>query len=172
VLDIDRLDEMLVEARWVSARHAGGLCVTADSDQPDLLQLRIGSEQSQEVKTIHVGQSDIQQRDTGLEFARDGQGILSAVGNLHRVSLQVQQLREQRGRSGVVVYDHHAARSGLRVQLVLHRSAFRACAPRGAPQGTSICVGQKRKEHSQTRAAAVGAGKKIPPAELRDPFAR
>src|SRR5262245_55860974 len=83
VLDIDRLDEMLVEARWVGARHAGGLRVTADSDQPDLLQLRIGSEQSQEVKTIHVGQSDIQKRDTGLEFARDGQGIFSAVGNLH-----------------------------------------------------------------------------------------
>ena len=83
---IDRLDQVVVEAGLLRAQLVARLAVAGDRHQPDPRQPRLVPDAAGQLVAVHQRQPDVEQRDVGGERLQLCQRLRPVVGDLDRVA--------------------------------------------------------------------------------------
>jgi len=91
---VDRLDQMVVEARRARPLPILGLAVTGERHQAHAAQLRRGADGARDVVAIDVRQADVEQHHVRAQRVHALQGIARVIAEVDGVPLESQQHRE------------------------------------------------------------------------------
>ena len=120
VLQPHRFREVTIEASLLGPVKVLRRRVSADRDQRDGPEQRIGAQGPRDFVAIHSGQPDIAQDHLWVDVAGSVEPIEPGIGNLHEVPVQLEGFPETFGCVDVVLDDENAA-NRFRCQVTRQR---------------------------------------------------
>jgi hypothetical protein len=83
--DVDRLDEVVVDARGARAGPIALLAVAGDGDEDEALPVRPAPQPGRHLEAVHPGQADVEQDHAGPEGVDEFEGGRPVVSGMHLV---------------------------------------------------------------------------------------
>lgn len=130
---IQRLDQMLIEARRKASRDGFAAVITGDRDETTPFRFQLGAQLAHERVPVRVRQTYVEQGDVWLKFGGHAPGGRTRCGEPNLMTCMLEHEAEQLGGVGAVVDHEHTlcgrspnARRGRRLHFASMEALRRA----------------------------------------------